>query len=402
MVLPRSEVSWLSSVSLVQEAEELFRLLVDNGFKFDVYSYTAMITSLSHGGRHAQAVALFQKMKEEGVAPNLITYNVVMGAYGKSGGSFHRMVNLLEELRAAGFTPDSYTYNTMISTCASRGQVEQAERLYAQMQREDRCEPTRVTFNALLDVYGKAGDLEQAKRVVREMAYHGLTPNRVTYNELMSAFAQRGNWQEAEELLTTMEGHWGLQPDVYSYTTLLSAYGRAGELSRVKPLLARMAASRCAMNVFTYNTLADIYGRSGELEDMEGVVADMVKAGCAPDVVTWNTLIRSYGQAQVCTVKYCNSVGLWVCRIHSQGTFWKCAHADSRICMFSTIRLKHEPCFCVVCGTPRMCRMRKGWHGQCNGWRKQGSARTCGRTTLSSTPLHHAAPPTAHWRCTAR
>ncbi|CAI7872111.1 unnamed protein product [Closterium sp. NIES-53] len=78
-----------------------------------------MMSALSRAGRFNDAIALFHSMRADaGVAPSIVTFNVVLAAYARKRGCFHHMASLLQEIRTVGLTPDEYTYNTMISACA--------------------------------------------------------------------------------------------------------------------------------------------------------------------------------------------------------------------------------------------------------------------------------------------
>ncbi|CAI5492019.1 unnamed protein product [Closterium sp. Naga37s-1] len=188
----------LSRCDRPNEADDLFRALVADGCALDVYAYTAMMSALSRAGRFNDAIALFHSMRADaGVAPSIVTFNVVLAAYARKRGCFHHMASLLQEIRTVGLTPDEYTYNTMISACADA------------IANEDFgdvpwLKPTRVTYNALLDVYGKAGHVALAHSVLESMLEAGVRPNLVTYNEMISACARKGLWREARGIVESM------------------------------------------------------------------------------------------------------------------------------------------------------------------------------------------------------
>ncbi|CAI5460690.1 unnamed protein product [Closterium sp. Yama58-4] len=203
---------------LPQEADDLFRALVADGCALDVYAYTAMMSALSRAGRFNDAIALFHSMRADaGVAPSIVTFNVVLAAYARKRGCFHHMAALLQEIRTVGLTPDEYTYNTMISACADAianeeagdapcvapAYIQEAERIFSEM-RAAGLKPTRVTYNALLDVYGKAGHVALAHSVLESMLAAGVRPNLVTYNEMISACARKGLWREARGIVESM------------------------------------------------------------------------------------------------------------------------------------------------------------------------------------------------------
>lgn len=56
-------------------------------------------------------------MKEEGINPDLITYNAVLDACGKNQDKV-RILRILEEMDKKGIEPDVVTYTTLIAAFA--------------------------------------------------------------------------------------------------------------------------------------------------------------------------------------------------------------------------------------------------------------------------------------------
>lgn len=54
-----------------------------------------------------------QEMKDDGITPNVINYNLAVRALGK-GGDWERATGLLEEMKKAGVDPDDRTFNAAI------------------------------------------------------------------------------------------------------------------------------------------------------------------------------------------------------------------------------------------------------------------------------------------------
>lgn len=52
-------------------------------------------------------------MKEDGITPNVINYNLAVRALGK-GGDWERATGLLEEMKKSGVDPDDRTFNAAI------------------------------------------------------------------------------------------------------------------------------------------------------------------------------------------------------------------------------------------------------------------------------------------------
>ena len=209
------------------------------GSRLDVRAYTTVLHALSRAGRYERALQLFAELRRQGVAPTLVTYNVVLDVYGRMGRSWPQIVALLEEMRAAGVEPDDFTASTVIAACCRDGLVDEALTFFEDLKARGHT-PCVVTYNALLQVFGKAGNYPEALRVLKEMEQNGCQPDAVTYNELAGTYARAGFYEEAAKCLGTMTGK-GLLPNTFTYNAASHAcLRRKGYQIRVVERLVRL------------------------------------------------------------------------------------------------------------------------------------------------------------------
>ena len=61
----------------MNDAWEIFQYLLAKGFQVDVQTYTVMIHGFCRAGLLDEAIALLDKMEENGCAPNFVTFEVL-------------------------------------------------------------------------------------------------------------------------------------------------------------------------------------------------------------------------------------------------------------------------------------------------------------------------------------
>ena len=59
------------------------------------------------------------------MAPDVVTYTALIGAYGRAG-MLERAVAVLEEMKAAGVRPNSWTFTTLLHACEERADLDTA------------------------------------------------------------------------------------------------------------------------------------------------------------------------------------------------------------------------------------------------------------------------------------
>ncbi|KAK3020382.1 hypothetical protein RJ639_047247 [Escallonia herrerae] len=131
---------------------KLFDELPIEEYSLDVRACTTILHAYSRTGKYKRAIALFEQMKAKGLSPNLVTYNVMLDAYGKMGRSWDTILHLLDEMRREGLEFDEFTCSTVISACGREGLLDEAEAFFAGLKAQDYV-PGTVTYNSLLQVF---------------------------------------------------------------------------------------------------------------------------------------------------------------------------------------------------------------------------------------------------------
>ncbi|KAI8015101.1 Pentatricopeptide repeat-containing protein [Camellia lanceoleosa] len=167
-------------------ASQLFDEIPIKDYLLDVRAYTTILHAYSRTGKFGRAISLFEHMNEKGLAPTLVTYNVMLDVYGKMGRSWNKILSLLDEMRIRGLEFDEFTCSTVISACGREGLLEEAKCFFANLKSQGYV-PGTVSYNSLLQVFGKAGSYSEALSVLKEMEENNCPPDSVTYNELVAA-----------------------------------------------------------------------------------------------------------------------------------------------------------------------------------------------------------------------
>lgn len=283
---------------------KLFDEINAEDYTLDVRAYTTILHAHSRAGKYEQAIALFEHLKESGLSPTLVTYNVMLDVYGKMGRSWKKILSLLDEVRSKGLEFDEFTCSTVISACGREGLLEEAKIFFAGLKMQGYI-PGTVTYNSLLQVFGKAGIYSEALSVIREMEENNCPPDSVTYNELVAAYVRAGFHEEGAAVIDSMTRK-GVMPDAITYTTVIDAYGRVRKEDKALSLFNAMKKSGCVPNVCTYNAILAMLGKKSRSEEMMEILCDMKLNGCAPNRVTWNTMLAMCGNKGM--HKYVNRV----------------------------------------------------------------------------------------------
>ncbi|KAL9296083.1 hypothetical protein ACSQ67_021979 [Phaseolus vulgaris] len=230
----------------------------DNMQKRDIASWNAMISGLAQGSQPNEAIALFNRMKEEGWRPNEVT---VLGA---------------------------------LSACSQLGALKHGQIIHAYVV-DEKLDTNVIVCNAVIDMYAKCGFVDKAYSVFVSMT---CKKSLVTWNTMIMALAMNGDGNQALELLDKMVVD-GVVPDAVSYLGALCACNHAGLVEEGVKLFDTMKGCGVKLNVKHYGSVVDLLGRAGRIKEAFDIINSMPML---PDVVLWQSLLgasKIHGNVEV-------------------------------------------------------------------------------------------------------
>jgi pentatricopeptide repeat protein len=355
VVIGSSLIDMYTKCGGLQDAYEVFCRLSNK----NVISWSAIIRGYSYHGHHFRSLELFERMQEEGIQPDKVTFLCILKAIGNlrmmvqgtlihdqvilrglesdvmignglihmycSCGSFESACKVFDNMPKR----DVVSWSAMITGHATHGNIEIAFGLFKRMQQE-RIKPDRVTLlcmakacgmigalelgklmhdyiqhneadtelaigNALVDMYARCGSLEDSSRVFHKL----MEPDVISWGAMIAGYAEHGSFCEAWECLQAMERQ-GLEPNGIMFTSILSACGRSGNIETGYLYFRLMNERYGILPSFEHvNCMGDLFGHAGCLEDAMKLFQCMPNQ---PDLTGWMSLLtacRTHGNREV-------------------------------------------------------------------------------------------------------
>ena len=276
-----------ASTGALEWVKDVHRHILEEGHESHVRVGSALVHMYAKSGSIEDAAVVFDRMKGR----NLITWNVMIGAYSGSGRGVEAY-DLYLKMKEEGFQPDAVTYMSLLNDCASTGALEWVKDVHRHILEGGYVSDVRVG-NALVHMYAKSGSIEDAQLVFERMEC-----DVMTWNIMIGGLGQHGRGQDALELFRKMKAD-GLVPDAYSFAALLSACSHAGLVDEGREIFYAMKDYGVEPTVVHYTCMVDLFGRAGLLEETKRFISSMpVEA----DAGTWGALLgacRTYGNVEL-------------------------------------------------------------------------------------------------------
>ncbi|KAH7284316.1 hypothetical protein KP509_34G048600 [Ceratopteris richardii] len=318
--------------------------------KQNVITWSAIIQAHTSHGHDLQALELFEKMQEDGIEPDKVTFLCLLKAIAilemeDQGALVH------SRILVAGLECDVMVANSLVHMYCSCGMIDSACYIFDKMSLRDTAswgavimahsargnatdafgyfklmhqegmKPDRVTLlcmlkscaaigaleqgkllhdyvcqneadtevsigNALIDMYARIGSIEDSYKVFSTLT----RPDIISWGAMISGYAEYGYFELAWECMQRMEKQ-GLCPNSIVFTSILSACGRLGNLDAGHRYFSLMVKHYGIKPTFEHvNCVADLFGHSGCLEEAMHLLQSVPGQ---PDLTGWISLLTA-------------------------------------------------------------------------------------------------------------
>lgn len=147
----------LCKLERVREAVEIVDEMVDG---VDSKTYYPILRELAKKKRMEEAWRLVDRMRRNGIEPDLMCYNEFLTAYCFAG-ELNSAVDMVRKIDEAGFKADARTYDAMVLGACRSGKVESGLKVLRRMV-EDGVSPMYCTYTHIISAMVKLGCYKQA------------------------------------------------------------------------------------------------------------------------------------------------------------------------------------------------------------------------------------------------
>nr|XP_043630422.1 putative pentatricopeptide repeat-containing protein At1g12700, mitochondrial [Erigeron canadensis] len=172
------------------------------GCKVDIATYNFIFDSLCKDGVIRDVYHLLIEIaNDEGIRPNVHTYNSMIYGISKLGYWDDKMFTLFEnDMKIDNVHPDVKTFNIIVDALCKQGKIDEARAVIDIMvETGGKYLPDIDTYNSLIEAYGWRKEMHEARRIFDLLASKSIKPNMVTYNKLVLGYIWDANRDEAKK-----------------------------------------------------------------------------------------------------------------------------------------------------------------------------------------------------------
>jgi pentatricopeptide repeat protein len=269
-----------ASEMALEVGRNIHEQIVQSGYESDVCVGSSLVDMYAKCGNIEDAWKVFNRMSTHTV----VSWNAMILGHVKCGQG-QKALDLFQRMKQEEVQPDPVTFVGVLNACAIIGAIEEGRCIHAHTIQSG-CDSDAYVATSLIDMYAKCGSLEDAQKVFNKMPAH----NIASWNAMLGGYAMHGH---AEKALGQFEQmcEAGVEINSVTFLCLLAACSHAGTVDEGIHYLESMGSVYdISVAVENYAHVVDLLGHAGCLHDTEDLINTM---SCEPNVVVWKALFAA-------------------------------------------------------------------------------------------------------------
>ncbi|XP_008800339.1 putative pentatricopeptide repeat-containing protein At5g52630 [Phoenix dactylifera] len=214
-----------ASLAAWGQGAAIHTLIIKTGFGNNQCAGSSLITMYAKCGSLDDAYRSFQEMKHH---QNVVSWTAMIAAFQQHGHA-NRVIELFDRMLEEGMEPDYVTFVCILSACSHSGLIEQGFRYFTSMSQVHNMAPGKEHYACMVDMLARAGRLAEAKQFIDTMP---IKPDASVWGALLGACGKSGNLELGKEVARRL---FEIEPDnPGNYVLLANLYARHGRLEEAK------------------------------------------------------------------------------------------------------------------------------------------------------------------------
>ncbi|KAA8899242.1 hypothetical protein FN846DRAFT_960656 [Sphaerosporella brunnea] len=274
--------------------------LLDNGGLAEMTTpeVNKLITCMDLEHRAHLSSSVLDMMKEGGVKPNTLTYDLFMLAHAEVGNN-SQVKTLFGEMTQKGLSPTVYSYGHLLKAYSQEKNLVAASDAFQQMQLAG-IEPNLVVYTSLIQTCINCKEFNTAWEVFNLIKFKSTStaPDLSAYTLMIHACALTDEAERALDLFEDLTVRRGMEPTMEIYNAVIHACAvRKDFFPDAWRLAVKMQQQGLPFDIRLLNVLVQACGRTGHLTRARVMVRHMMDSGkeaLQPDLFTYQNLMRAY------------------------------------------------------------------------------------------------------------
>jgi pentatricopeptide repeat protein len=209
-----------ANVVALEEGRRTHERIIQSRCESNVFVKSSLVDMYAKCGSMEDACRVFNTMP----AHDVVSWNALLGGFAMHGQGKEALVHF-ERMCEEGVHPDDITFVCLLSACSHAGFVDEGLRFNALMTTVYRIPAKLEHYTCMVDLLGRAGHLQEAENMIQGMP---CKPNAAIWRALLGACRVHGNVEMGERMAKRV---LELEPkNAAAFVLLSNLYAATGNL----------------------------------------------------------------------------------------------------------------------------------------------------------------------------
>ncbi len=243
-----------ASSQALQEGTCIHSQIIQSGCESDVYVGSSLINMYAKCGSIDDAARAFNNMATHDV----VAWSTMILAHAKCGQG-QKALTLFQRMQQEGVEPNSVTFVAALNACANIAAIDEGRDIHKQIIQSG-YESNLFVGSSLVDMYAKCGSIVDARRVFNKMTTHDV----VSWSAMILGHVKCGQGEKALELFQQMQRE-RVKPNPVTFMGVVNACASMLALDMGRHLHEQIIKCGHESNIFVANSLIDMYAKCGSI-----------------------------------------------------------------------------------------------------------------------------------------
>ncbi|CAA7033901.1 unnamed protein product [Microthlaspi erraticum] len=155
-----------SNLAALIEGKQMHAVMSKSGFGSNVFVASSVIDMYAKCGSLRESYVIFSEVEDKSIE----LWNTIISGFAKHARPREVMV-LFEKMQQDGMQPNEVTFSSLLSVCGHTGLVEEGRKIFRFMRSKYGLSPNVVHYSCMVDVLGRAGLLPEAYEFIKSMPF---------------------------------------------------------------------------------------------------------------------------------------------------------------------------------------------------------------------------------------
>lgn len=285
-------IDLLSKHRGIKIAENYFYSLPDTSRNHQTYG--ALLSCYCSNRLNEKAMAIYEEMKELGLATGVLLYNNLMSLHMKSGQP-KEVQRIFDEMKESNTFPDKVSYKILIESYALLDDIDSIERIVQEIEQNEGAWHWSV-YCHLAAIYNSAKLFEKARLSLKkaELVMNGRDSSPFPF--LISLYAGVSDLLEVKRVwaLLKVRIHKARVPTNKEYLVMLHALKKLDEIAAMREIFEEWESNFVSYDMKLSNAVIEAYLEKHMVEEARLLLEKAIEEGAWPVLKSYMLFIGYY------------------------------------------------------------------------------------------------------------